>query len=1833
MKSLLSSVICVTMFWFVNLGFGQTSGPTSVNDAGYDVHNLYVGDHETISVGSGNLSLNIPLVHLAGRAGNDLTVSLSYNSNFWYLRSVPGYYGSQTWLMEDTGDSHNYQNTLGWTLNQPYIASALINLPGTPPPGQNGNVQCWSDYTIAMPDGRKVMFDYNFFRTGCQKQSSGIMFSDPADNKTTPNSLNDVTFDPVAGTAKLVPSGIGFNGITSSDRNGNQITYSGTGYTDTLGHAVTLSGNTVTYPDENYPPSYVATVSITLGTIDSSGLTLSNFPCAPSGISLMGQSHPSVITSVQYPDGSKYSFWYDQYAELTAVQYPTGGYTRYAYSNICGFSNVFGLNGISVNALGRAATQKFVCRDKQDPFPAAPSSTSCPSGEDETDYAYSFNGVAQYVTITEKSHGQSLVSTSLGMNVGPSSACHFTITDLTTSQVLKTVDRTLKAGVFDGAPVFYCNIGVASETVTREDGVTKSTRTFTYNDPNSWTGPDDIKEYGYDGSLVRETKTTYWPNSIKVLDSPFDVQILNGNGTLMAETAYSYDEYGPYPLVNHSGGSQHDDLNYSTGNLVRGNVTTETHWLLPPNVGTRTALTSHRQYDILGNVVWQQDPNANQTSFDYTDNFGTNVLCPPSRPTFAYVTTTTLPPNSSAFQAKLYNAYYSCSGLAQAKKDDNDVSASRAGTTFSWDVMHRPLCTNYPDGGQTCNSYPDPNTINQTALANPDPSINTTHVLDGLGRTSQTQLASPIGTVTSEVAFDGLGRTLTKTNPHIGTSAQTDGTTQYAYDGLDRATKVTEQDGSTVTTNYYPNSAHTADCITVTDEVGNKRQSCSDALGRLIQVFEDPSNANYETDYQYDVNNNLLSVNQKGGDSNSAHWRARTFTYDSTSRLLCAANPEIGSSTTLAACPASDNGTWVAGTTRYTYDNNGNMLTKQAPKPNQTSNSAAMTMSYAYDALNRLASRSDGTNIDKYYYDQASWASNAIGRLNGFSTNNTDAFDFSYDAMGRINWQAECISHGLNGCATFGPGYNSGGIPGYNLAGQLYSLTYPSGRIVTYQHNSAGWLNKIIYTSYNGTSISPEYDYYAVATGSFLPTGSPTTATFGNGTTETYQYNPRLQPLGLQVAGSIAGTATTFLNRTYSYQQTAWNSYPGPWNAGNVTSVVDNLYNSKHANNSGRDQYFTYDALNRICSASEGLSSQVSGLCSIQNSSQPGRWGFNFTVDPWGNLTNKTLTKGAGTTWNDAPANSNNQLSGYSYDSAGNMLQSGSTPLTYDSLNRITAAGSYQYTYNANSQRNAKINGSDVTNYFYLGDVPVGEFHGSDYSDYIFAGTKRIVKADNFDYLIHVNTNDSNCSPNCSGLWSWVDFPALKDDNNTAVTIQSGDKLVFRQYATTNTVGGIRMIFSDGHGGSPNTNFMNDTNGNPTACDPVAGSWQQRTYDLSSFAGDTTSSFSIILCGSATPGIRDLYFADIAIVHPDGTMVPIYNGQSSLSLNAYPGTGRTTVTQNVYRESTTTIAGNGQAAQNMAYTSWYYHGDHLGTARVMTNGTGYPVWASTFLPFGEEWQQPTPVTTNHYKFTGKERDAETNLDYFGARYFSSGLGRWMSPDWAATPANVPYAILSDPQSLNLYSYVRNKATAAIDVDGHDSLAISFDDYEAEGPLGIHYPYTGHGAVVTIDSKGKTHGYEYGRYDKAQKGIVRELKTGPVVMKNGKPTIASLKRLLSGIAKQEKDYKGSMSAAYYKMSDANTHKVDAYADNRESQNSDPNRPSYNTGIFGKANNCGTFVRDAVGAGGVNTSDASGDIRPTAIVGDLQKDADSSFTYDAGKNELSHKPCRKDGWCLF
>jgi RHS repeat-associated protein len=113
----------------------------------------------------------------------------------------------------------------------------------------------------------------------------------------------------------------------------------------------------------------------------------------------------------------------------------------------------------------------------------------------------------------------------------------------------------------------------------------------------------------------------------------------------------------------------------------------------------------------------------------------------------------------------------------------------------------------------------------------------------------------------------------------------------------------------------------------------------------------------------------------------------------------------------------------------------------------------------------------------------------------------------------------------------------------------------------------------------------------------------------------------------------------------------------------------------------------------------------------------------------------------------------------------------------------------------------------------------------------------------------------------------------------------------------------------------------------------------------------------------------------------------------------------------------------------------YYAEDMLGSSRVMVQSNGTLCFDADFTPFGGERDYTTTCATA-YKFEGKERDAETQNDNFGAREYSWRFGRWLSADWSATPVAVPYANLANPQTLNLYSMVADDPESFADLDGH-----------------------------------------------------------------------------------------------------------------------------------------------------------------------------------------------------
>jgi RHS repeat-associated protein len=128
----------------------------------------------------------------------------------------------------------------------------------------------------------------------------------------------------------------------------------------------------------------------------------------------------------------------------------------------------------------------------------------------------------------------------------------------------------------------------------------------------------------------------------------------------------------------------------------------------------------------------------------------------------------------------------------------------------------------------------------------------------------------------------------------------------------------------------------------------------------------------------------------------------------------------------------------------------------------------------------------------------------------------------------------------------------------------------------------------------------------------------------------------------------------------------------------------------------------------------------------------------------------------------------------------------------------------------------------------------------------------------------------------------------------------------------------------------------------------------------------------------------------------------------------------------------TDVLGGGQARV------WrYYDTDGVGSVRVITDEGGDVVERHDYLPFGEECTTGACETNpqggggDDRKFTGKERDTETGLDYFGARYYAASTARFTSVD----PATTFQANLTDPQRWNRYAYARNNPLTFVDPDG------------------------------------------------------------------------------------------------------------------------------------------------------------------------------------------------------
>ena len=552
-----------------------------------------------------------------------------------------------------------------------------------------------------------------------------------------------------------------------------------------------------------------------------------------------------------------------------------------------------------------------------------------------------------------------------------------------------------------------------------------------------------------------------------------------------------------------------------------------------------------------------------------------------------------------------------------------------------------------------------------------------TNYFDGLGRVTRSQSPDPEGDDLTDFTYDGRGRLASETNPYrAGESLPTDGTTTYQYDGLGRTLVVTYPDGAQQSTTYYGAASETTDPKYSSEATAVKRISQMDAFGNLVSVCEEQTQGvammgsgasavscgqdiaprtGWLTQYSYDPLNHLTRVQQNG-------LADRAFTYNGLGRLKTASNPE-------------------SGLTAYTYDSNGNVLTRTRPAANQYAPGATVTTTYQYDELNRIYPQitySDGlTPPVSYAYDESSVSgfpagiTNPIGRLVSSGTGGSQMIR-RYDTMGRVTdeWQTT-------------PGSVWYHLPySYDRIGEVLTAGDGLGNTLSYSYNQGRlgqMTSSVVDASHPATLVSMDF----TSRQAYWPSGALESATLGNGLAHVAAYNSRHWMTAMAVGNNCTpgdGTCEQPL-----YQVNGFDYYGN----GNLKAASDAV--------NGTWSGLQYDDFNRLV---EGSSTQ---------------WGcFDWKYDRFGNRWQQNAHGGGTTllqTFGSNLSAGNNQVDGACYDAAGNLLnESSSAPCVakyvYDAENRIMVANAdtstpTQYVYDADGLRVRKATGGVSNDYLY----------------------------------------------------------------------------------------------------------------------------------------------------------------------------------------------------------------------------------------------------------------------------------------------------------------------------------------------------------------------------------------------------------------------------------------------------------------------------------------------------------------------------------------------------
>lgn len=957
----------------------------------------------------------------------------------------------------------------------------------------------------------------------------------------------------------------------------------------------------------------------------------------------------TVIQKIDLPDGSFYSFGYDgTFALLNSLRLPTGETVSYSYQTpadvyfnsnrwVSSRTTAGGQWIYSLSVLSHCTSGQVNCKQQM--------TVHRPNG-DETVYTFTVNNGAW----------NSEVKTYTG--------------NFVTGQLLTTVTTTYDfSNPCTPAPCSGAQniraINVATD-VNSSNGTLHKQLQYAYDNPQIG-NITAIKEWNYTLNAFGPTPDRQTDISYLTTPSYTAKNILNLPSTITLSvsgapvpSALTRIDYDTKPLTNAVGASHHDDTNFGLSNNTRGNPTEMSQLVsgttCSPN--STTCLTTTNFYDITGQVVQTIDPKGNSVTFSYVDNFfNDNGANPPAsyappQLTNAYLTQTTLPIIGAA-----NFGYYFGTGNPAFARDQNSADTYQhyvdpldrlktifgpivnlppplSGTARQWTLLDYPTATQL-------DAY---STLNDTTPATGCTSCRHGRVnLDGLGRITQASVTSdPQGAVQVSTTYNNAGQVFKVSNPFRSTSDPTYGLETFGYDGLGRVIQVTHHDGQVARTYFGSlvstnggratpicNAAAPWFPILVIDEAGKKRQSWVDGFGRLMEVDEPDldNNLNLKTCYSYNLNDDLTLVQQVGPIT-----QTRDYQYDAIHRLTRVITPESG--------------------TEYLYYTTaaGALCSGDAAPICRRVDARSITTTYTYDALNRLTGKtySSSTPAVSYSYDQT-------GVVNGLTiTNGKGRRTSMADGSGTTAWSYDAAGNPLTVRKTINaPGAVTKNISyTYNLNGSLASITYPSGRTVSYSYNNA-------FLPVSAVDSANAINY--VLNAQYAPQYAISSALFGNdhgngGTTLTQGFNNRLQPVQFRATNSTR----TIIDLNFNF------NLGGGVNNGSVAQVLNNRDHT-------RDQTFLYDELNRVKRATST------------------GWDTQFVYDRYGNLLQKQSPGGGELLSVIVDAATNRiQESGYAYDAAGNMIN--------DGLNLNS------YTYDAENKMLTANNGTSITTFKYDGD-------------------------------------------------------------------------------------------------------------------------------------------------------------------------------------------------------------------------------------------------------------------------------------------------------------------------------------------------------------------------------------------------------------------------------------------------------------------------------------------------------------------------------------------------